>query len=131
MEASGHEGGVAISADRNGFRHQHCYTAAIEAVLRENERSLHNLFGAVASAGGGSSRDSALMSLDEWKAFVHAAGLVGVDVSDRDAVLCFAWSRMTVVDVTRASGREKENSLPFEGFLEALVRLAARAPPPS
>jgi len=38
--------------------------------------------------------------------------------------MCFAWSRMTVIHAAKKGGEERDKSLPFEGFLEALCRLA-------
>ena len=45
-------------------------------------------------------------------------------MSERDATRCFSWSRMCVADVSTELGRARDVGLPFEGFLEALVRVA-------
>lgn len=48
----------------------------------------------------------------------------GADASDRDATMCFMWSVMCVANNQRLRGWQKERHLPFEGFLEAICRLA-------
>jgi hypothetical protein len=48
------------------------------------------------------------MRLDIWLALLDALKLIGTDVTDRHAVLCFAWSRMCVID-----GRTKGGYLRF------------------
>ena len=67
-----------------------------------------------------------LMSLNEWRLLLKVLALLDGDITERDATMCFAWSRMCVVDETTRQGRMKENHLPFEGFLEAIVRLAGQ-----
>ena len=47
---------------------------------------------------------------------LKALCLIGRDFTERDAVLCFAWSRMLVVDGWTEAGRLKESGLPFEGL---------------
>jgi len=47
-------------------------------------------------------------------------GLLDADLSEREAALCFAWSRMGVVETPSP----KESLMPFEGFLEALCHLS-------
>ena len=34
------------------------------------------------------------LSLEEWKAFLRGAELMAADFTERDATMCFAWSRM-------------------------------------
>ena len=98
------------------------------AVLEAYEPSLRCIFAGVARAGGASEGSkggaSLRISIDEWKAFVRGLDLIGTDLTERDANLCFSWSRMCVVDIYSDKGRVREHQLPFEGFLEALVRLS-------
>jgi hypothetical protein len=73
---------------------------------------------------GTSKSAAALLSITEWKELLKGLGLIGLDITERDARLCFACSRMAVIDGTTTRGMAKENNLPFEGFLEALCRLS-------
>jgi len=127
LGSSGATGGCFL--DKDGFRRRHCYTDATNQVLREHEASLRNLFDAVSSShkdGRQSRAADSLLSLDEWLGFVHAAELIGSDASIRDATMCFAWSRMTVIDGRKGARQaERASALPFEGFCEALCRLSA------
>ena len=101
------------------------YEPAVVAVLARHEVSLKNLF-AVAAGGEPSLSASAgrLLSLEEWRALLKSLEFIGKDVTERDARLCFACSRMAVIDSRTQKGNDKENNLPFEGFLEALCRLS-------
>ena len=119
----GHEWASGVFLDKDRFRRYHCYTEQASEVLAANETSLRNLFDALRTGGGRQSARS-LLSLDEWLGFLRAARLVGSDVSDREATMCFAWSRMTVIHAAKKGSEERDRSLPFEGFLEALCRVA-------
>jgi hypothetical protein len=64
------------------------------------------------------------ISLRVWAAFL-LDGLLLKGLNLRDVSLCFLYSVMAVVDGQTEAGFVKERHLPFEGFLEALVRLTA------
>ena len=108
----------------NPFRRDHCYKRDVCAVLEEYEPSLRCIFVGVSRAYEKAGTEAKMVSLDEWKGFVRGLDLIGPDLSDRDANLCFSWSRMCTVDIYSDKGRVRELQLPFEGFLEALVRVS-------
>ena len=114
-----------VFADYNRFRAR-CYDPSVTAVLADNEPSLRHLIAVAAGAGAAGQRahEAQLLSLGEWTRLLKALGLIGRDVTERDARLCFSCSRMAVVDGRTLKGRSKEDNLPFEGFLEALCRLS-------
>ena len=68
---------------------------------------------------------SSLLTHRCFQAFIRAAGFIGADMSERESTYCFLWSIMAVVDGQSRGGRLRESCLPFEGFLEALCRVAA------
>lgn len=112
-----------VETDGNTFRDRYCYTEGVDKVLRAHEPSLRVLFTAIAG-GGGLSKEASLLSLQEYLLFVREVGLIRADLSERDARLSFSWSRMVVVNPASSSGQRNDCNLPFEGFLEALCRLA-------
>jgi len=114
-----------LLAEPNAFRREFCYTVGVNKVLRRHEVSLRQLFEVAGASEAGVDASDALMSLAEWKLAVRGLALIDDDLSDRDATLCFVWSRMAVCDGRTAKGHLKESHLPFEGFLEGLCRLAA------
>lgn len=63
-----------------------------------------------------------------WHAFCAALDLYRFDL--REVTRTFLYSVMAVIDDQSAEGRIKERHLPFEGFLEALVRVATVVPLP-
>lgn len=66
-----------------------------------------------------------LLSLDEWKSLLRHLECIASDLTDRDATLCFIKSRVCVVDISTERGDVRAATLPFEGFLEAIVHMAA------
>ena len=101
------------------FRRCHAYTGPVDAMLRKYETSIRNIFNGLIDAG----TIMRHVSYPAYMAFLSASGLINVDISEREGTLCFCWSRMVVFDGQTFLGRIKESALPFEGFLEALVRL--------
>lgn len=99
--------------------------------LRAHEHSLRSLFLKVRDDDGEADARRLLMGLGEWLGLVRGARLLGADLSERDACLSFAWSRMCVVDMTSSQGRARDGALPFEGFLEALCHVSVLKALPS
>ena len=112
--------GLQSLPDPDDLRRSTCYTVPVVGVLKRHHDTLKALFTGI--AGG---QKQATFGLDQWMAFLRSFELIGKDVSERDAIRCFAWSRMCVVDgLSSAAGFAKENKLPFEGMCEALIRLS-------
>jgi uncharacterized membrane protein YgcG len=103
------------------FRREVCYTGPVNGVLRKHEPSLRRLFDGLALVG--KVRKHVPRSL--WKALLQTCGFIATDVSLREVMLIFVWSRMVVHDGQSPTGRVKETCLSFEGFLEAICRLSA------
>lgn len=115
-------------APPNNFRIAYLYVEPIEAVLRRRLTSLRSIFDGLASRHP-LLRKHNLVSLPLWLSFLRAAKICGIDATERDASLCFAWSRMCVVTELTELGNLRQENLPFEGFLEALVTQAPRSEP--
>lgn len=115
----------SVCADPNTFRQDCCYRADVCRELERHEASLRLVFACVAKADGRTGIQEKLVAYDEWIAFLRALGFVGTDLTDRDARLAFVWSRMCVIDNRSELSYLRDNQLPFEGFIEAICRVAA------
>lgn len=109
-------------ADADSFRARVCYTAETSNVLKQHEPTLRTIFAGLAAISYDWRGEH--VNLKAWIAFLQFTGLVGPDLALREAILCFAWSRMCVVDGRSRAGETKESVLPFEGFMEALCRMS-------
>jgi hypothetical protein len=112
-----------IFVDPNKFRKKYCYRREIDDVLKPQEASLRNLFTSVCTTGGAGLKAKHML-IHEFIGVLRLCDIVGVDVTEREAAMSFAWSRMCVIDECTKTGRRKESTLPFEGFLEGLVRIS-------
>jgi len=111
-------------AHPDSFRRAYLYSQPVAQVFQFHEASLRQIFSAIARCGGVKNSSAETMDLKEWMASLHAMEIVGADLTDREAVLCFVWSRMAVADATSLRGVIKDSSLKFEDWLEAIARLA-------
>jgi len=123
-------------SDPNEFRLCFAYTDEVDRMLRRYFASLRTLFDGVisfipteqkvGSRGLGTSGpvSRTLMRLDVWMRLLDGLKFLGNgDVTERHGAVCFAWSRLCVVDGRTGPGRLRETHLSFEDFLEALCRL--------
>jgi hypothetical protein len=104
------------------------YSKEVDEAFVPRLPSLRAIFdGLVAkSSAGAICRRNRQLCLADWLTFCKLVGVTGQGgASDRDAALCFVWSRMSVTDDRTEMGHLREETLPFEGFLEALARLSA------
>jgi len=124
-DEQGGGGGASPIFEPNEFREEHMYTEAVDLVLRAHEKSLRALFSVISDVKRARTDPLPLLSLEGWRAFLRAVELLGADITERDAALCFSWSRMAVSERRTERGQRHESCLPFEGFLEALCRIAA------
>lgn len=113
----------AMCIDADIFRRDHCYTEEVTTTLGSYESTLRILFSG-ASGSLITSRAGTLLSLFDWEDFLKALGFVGADLSERDVRYAFAWSRMLVVDGRTEKNFLRETCLPFESFVEAIVRIS-------
>ena len=89
------------------------------AVIEANEKSLKVLYNMYASADGlnasaGALAKKTLLSFDEWLRFVKDCRLIDAEFTIRLATMCFAWSRMRVVDESLPGARARMLHLTFE-----------------
>lgn len=122
--------GKLVTTDRNVFRRCFCYPEATCLVLKRYERQLHDIFEYIASFGSGvtsaTSGKVPTITLKEWLGALKHLEIMDLDLSERDALRCFSWSRMAVEDDQSVKGNYKNTVLPFEGFMEGLCRIAAQ-----
>jgi hypothetical protein len=98
-------------------------------VLCRREAELRVIFDFMACFGskGKLVRDKVpTITLLEWLSSLKHLNFIGPDVSERDSLRCFSWSRMVVEDSQTPNGHFKNTVLPFEGFMEAVCRVAAQ-----
>ena len=90
-------------------------------MLHHFEPSLRIIFGALQQVRGPAKR---LLDCSVWKKLLRLLDLCQADLSTRDAALCFVWSRMSVPDPCSVVGKARARCITFEGFCEALCRVA-------
>ncbi len=127
--------GEFVTSDADVFRRCYCYPETTCVVLRRHEATLHVIFEYIASfqqsaesqadAKGYRSKVPTI-NLKEWLGALRYLEIIDLDLSERDALRCFSWSRMGVEDYQSIKGNYKNTVLPFEGFLEALCRVSAQ-----
>ena len=114
-----------LVVDANLFRARYAYTKPVCTVLEANLPSLETLYDALCNRSYArmkprGSKDR--LAVGEWLGFLYESKLIGQDISERDAMLCFAFSRMVVVDTRTEIGKRRDAMIQFQGFMEALCR---------
>ena len=75
--------------------------------------SIHVCIGHVYICAGALAKKT-LLSFDEWLRFVKDCRLIDAEFTVRLATMCFAWSRMRVVDESLPGARARMLHLTFE-----------------
>lgn len=120
-----HAGNILHDAD--AFRRSNCYRREVCAVLDHHKASLLNVFNVYAAYGSGAADLSGvtdLLGVQEWSSFIRDIGMTK-ELTVRTVFVIFSHSRMATIDETsRKSQLGTLMQLSFEGFLEAIVRIA-------
>lgn len=138
----------------DSFRQQHCYTRQMSEQLEAHAPSLRVIFAGLARLTFEAARTVGVkmpkatknervhqrgakwikvpgyVSYAFWRRFIEALFPPSV-LELRKTTLCFQYSQMVVIDGSSGDGRLKDRNLPFEGFLEAIVRMATWLPLPT
>ena len=112
-----------LVVDANLFRARYAYTKPVCTVLEANLPSLETLYDALSKRSYARMKPRGLkdrLAVEEWLGFLYESKLIDQDLSERDAMLCFASSRMVVVDTRTENGKQRDTMIQFQGFMEAL-----------
>lgn len=113
--------------DRNAFLRTYCYRREVCAVLAHHEKTLRSIYTVYSELGSGAvdlEGSSGLMGVHEFHNFVHDIGIIR-EIGHRTIFAIFGLSRMLTFN--EASSKDHNSTLTqltYEGFLEAVVRLA-------
>ena len=116
----------ALGQVSNNFRREHCYIEGMEKVLQTYEPSLRAVYNGFATDDSSFDvvKSDSRLSLEEWLEMCKAFFLLDRDVTQREAILAFVWSRPHVIDEMSKASQRRMAGLSFEDFLEALIRMA-------
>lgn len=122
-----HENATLIFTNTNWFRLDACYLDEVNMVLTRHQQTLRSIFDVYAAAtgvGGDVAERADLMNYEEWSLLWSTLGFTR-ELSDRKVGTIFSNSRMMVINENSKLGKSAQlERLPFEGFLEAMVRVA-------
>ena len=122
-----HDMALLIFSNANWFRLDACYVIEVDSILRKHAytlRSIFEVYAAAKGAGNDTAERDDLMNYDEWALLWQELGFTR-ELTDRKVGSSFAQSRMLVINEHSRSGKSVQlERLPFEGFLEAFLRIA-------
>ena len=114
-----------LHTSEDEFRMEYCYLRPVEAMLRHHEETLRSVFKVYAEIGSGgidTTSSTDLMTATEWINLMRDIGILK-ECGHRPLFLAFAQSRMTCIDESSRQSVQL-TQLPFEGFLEAIIRVS-------
>jgi len=119
--------GALVTSEPDLFRDAYCYVEPVCWVLKRNEAALREVYDWICALDCKNPREPPKhIEIRPWIRALRAFEVMNFDLSERDCLRCYSWSRMAVRDYKTKRGAYEASHLPFEGFLEALCRTAAQ-----
>ena len=120
--------GPNVVMNSDAYRRDRLYTEEVANVVERELKLIMSLFTAVAGSGLSDkyaphqiTKDRLyLITMDEWMEMMQDLMFLDGDFTRREAIFCFTWSKLTVIDDFKCS--ERAVGLTFIEFIEALCR---------
>ena len=104
------------------MREDRCYLEPVDIVLRKHEKTLVAIYRNYSMRNPLMPQKKAKFGIEEWLALLKESKVISEDLTRREAILAFVWSRMRVPDAL--TNRFTVETLTQTDFYEAVCRIA-------